>query len=283
MSTKRMLVTPAQAQEWLAKTRHQRARSHRAVVRYAHDMAQGYWNIEAAPPILLNATGQVLDGQHRLAALATQPEDFQLTVDIRVVDDSALLVVDTGYPRSLRDQLKILNYPAPAGGSALVNTGVYWLSGQNTFKGGLTRRMEIAALEGEGAKAAAAFGELIGKRRGIFRPAMGTMACLHHMAAWGEGAEQVEAFADYLNSGLIESDLFRRLAELERAIANPQSKTAIDHRRKGLVYVRVYLAWLNDDHPKALFARRRALRELPGFAQWATTWGEPLVGKVKFD
>jgi hypothetical protein len=63
--TKRINVTPAQAQEWLGVNEANRPLRRSSVARMAADMAAGFWNQANPQPLIFDTTGALIDGQHR--------------------------------------------------------------------------------------------------------------------------------------------------------------------------------------------------------------------------
>jgi len=61
-------ITPQQARHWLEhNNNHNRHLNPTTVKKYASDMREGNWQMNSMP-IVFSDTGQLLDGQHRLAA-----------------------------------------------------------------------------------------------------------------------------------------------------------------------------------------------------------------------
>ena len=101
-------VTPEQAAEWLAVNNNNRNIRERQVSLYASDMEQGNW-LMTGEAIKIAASGQLLDGQHRLRAVVKSG----VTVDMLVlfnVDESAQRVMDTGSKRTAADHLGMLGH-----------------------------------------------------------------------------------------------------------------------------------------------------------------------------
>lgn len=97
--------TPALAQAWLDKGRHNRAVVPNAVRFYSRVMSAGGWRVNGEP-IIVNEHDKVINGQHRLLAVI----DSNCTVPMLVVygiADDAFDTIDTGRIRSGRDILSI--------------------------------------------------------------------------------------------------------------------------------------------------------------------------------
>lgn len=93
-------VTPEMAKKWLAtNTKGNRPTSSRVVGCYARDMAAGRWQL-THQGIAFNKTGELVDGQHRLAAIveADVPVEMVVSTGFDVEYDSPL---DQGRVRGL--------------------------------------------------------------------------------------------------------------------------------------------------------------------------------------
>lgn len=102
-------VNPALAREWLTRNHRNRTVSELTVNRYLNDMVAGRWQY-AADPIRFDIAGNLLDGQHRLTALA-RVADPDLTVPMLVVRNlptDTQLIMDQGKRRTPGDQLSLL-------------------------------------------------------------------------------------------------------------------------------------------------------------------------------
>lgn len=95
--------------------------------RYAVDMRNGNWAVGTSA-ILIDATGRVRDGQHRLQACILADTPFT-TVVIHGVDDDAVHNVDRGLMRQYQDILAGRGVPNPSAVQASVTLGWRWDSG----------------------------------------------------------------------------------------------------------------------------------------------------------
>jgi len=100
-------ITPALAEELLEKNAVNRSLRSGVVEAYRRDMEQGRWRM-TGEPIQFSRTDRLLNGQHRLTALAgsnvTQGIEFLV---ITGLDDYAQELMDSGASRSISDALKI--------------------------------------------------------------------------------------------------------------------------------------------------------------------------------
>lgn len=98
-------VTPQQAEEWLAKNAEfQRKLRDSVVDKYARDMINGQWQL-THQGIAFDAKGRLIDGQHRLAAIAKAGVPVKMLV-VRDSPSAAYDHLDLGYGRTTVDILK---------------------------------------------------------------------------------------------------------------------------------------------------------------------------------
>lgn len=129
-----VLVTPQLAAEWLAKNPANRNLRTRIVTKYATDMRGGDWVPEAADPIRRDADGNLLDGQHRLAAVIESDAAIWMLVASGVARE-AQAVMDTGIGRNYADQIRMqgkANYSVLA---SVLRWVVLWNRGERIITG----------------------------------------------------------------------------------------------------------------------------------------------------
>jgi hypothetical protein len=98
-------VTPEQAKEWLARrSDRQRRLNEFAIETYARDMAAIDWGL-TGDPIKFDTEGQLIDGQHRLAACIKAGVSFT-TLVVYGVDPDTFDQTDTGRRRYAREFYK---------------------------------------------------------------------------------------------------------------------------------------------------------------------------------
>jgi len=98
-------ITPALAHEYLGANTHNRNLRQSVVLAYAADMAEGNWRWNGES-IKFAADGTLLDGQHRLAAIAESGKTVPALV-VRGLPPVAQETVDGGAKRKFADVLKL--------------------------------------------------------------------------------------------------------------------------------------------------------------------------------
>lgn len=96
-------ITPEMAEEYLKHNTHNRAMRKATVSTYAYAMKGGQWVLNGES-IKFDRFGTLVDGQHRLAAIAEAGVAVQMLV-VRNVDLDSQLTVDVGLRRSIGDHL----------------------------------------------------------------------------------------------------------------------------------------------------------------------------------
>lgn len=98
-------LSPADAQRWLDYNTRNRKLRDRNTRKILAEFQEGRWMFDGMP-IRFSKTGILLDGQHRLTALAQLPDDFRAPfVVMRGIEEDAQYVMDQGSKRSNADQL----------------------------------------------------------------------------------------------------------------------------------------------------------------------------------
>lgn len=98
-------VTPEMAAEWLKDTTINRHLRPKVVAAYRRDMEHGRWEF-TGEAIQRSASGALLNGQHRLTALAEAEgvKSVQMLV-VSGLPDRSQTLMDQGIPRSFRDAM----------------------------------------------------------------------------------------------------------------------------------------------------------------------------------
>jgi hypothetical protein len=105
MNYERTLVTPAMAQQWLESHKNVRSMRRWRVTQYERQLLAGNWH-ETHQGIAFDTGGNLVDGQHRLQAIANSGVAAVLWV-ARGLSPDALLVLDQQQPRSIHQNLSI--------------------------------------------------------------------------------------------------------------------------------------------------------------------------------
>lgn len=123
-----MLVSSATAQRWLELNKRNRPISAMTVERYRRDMAEGRW-VYAADPIRFDTNGNLLDGQHRLTALAMCEGVTIPLLVIRGLPADSQLVMDQGRKRTPAHQLALKGVRNATSIAAGVKIYIVWSEG----------------------------------------------------------------------------------------------------------------------------------------------------------
>lgn len=99
----RMMVTPTKALEWLALNKKNRPVKERRVAFYCKEMLAGRWRVNHQG-IAFDPDGNLVDGQHRLMAIARAGVSVEMFVAHGVEDSTT---VDKGAGRSVSDELNM--------------------------------------------------------------------------------------------------------------------------------------------------------------------------------
>lgn len=98
-------VSPETAGRWLSRNENNRKIRALTVAKYARDMAAGDWRI-TGESVKFDEAGNLLDGQHRLAAIVKAGVTVRLIV-MRGIPAEAQRVMDTGRGRTASDALRM--------------------------------------------------------------------------------------------------------------------------------------------------------------------------------
>jgi hypothetical protein len=267
---KMVKITREQAEHWLGATVHQRRISTNTVNFLKADMQAGNWHPELAPPILIEkTTGEVINGRTRLLAfLETKKETLESYVDY--VPRRAIEVVDTGRNRSLIDTLDIRGHENSRHKSAWLSRSAQWVTGFKPSKlWSRTQQVQVieAAPHVDKAAEMAHFFQRLGGRK-VYRMPAGTVAALWDMQQYGVGSEWVEEYCRRIQ-GSEDMDPLLTLTQSKLVEANnPNRAKTMSADTQSYVLARTFNAWVNDEELSRIYARRIAIRELPGYSEW---------------
>ena len=129
-------VTPALAEQWLARNDGNRNVRGNVVRRYVRDMEAGRWLL-SPQPIVIASDGRLLDGQHRLHAVVESGKTVPMYV-ARGADKTVMAVIDNGEARSLSDALHFEWGTRPP--NLMTGTAIAMLRGVSPTRPQLTRQ-----------------------------------------------------------------------------------------------------------------------------------------------
>lgn len=146
-------ITPALAEDMLKGNINNRTMRQYVVEAYARDMVNGNWTY-TGDAIRLDKDGNVLDGQHRLAAVVLANKAFYTKV-IKGLPAEARKAIDTGIPRNAADVFRMDGSKYARDRAAVLRQ---WTIIQQNYSHGVpvntTRKITISEIE----KAHAQFG-----------------------------------------------------------------------------------------------------------------------------
>lgn len=104
-------ITPSIATEMLTYNLKNRNKKHGSLNAYSSEMLRGGW-VYAGDPIRFDSEGNLIDGQHRLTAIANvgevAPEFYVDAMVITGLSSNAKAVIDSGVRRGANDQLVMI-------------------------------------------------------------------------------------------------------------------------------------------------------------------------------
>jgi len=119
-TTTAVTITPNMAKSWLENNTNNRPVAPKVVERYMRDMLSGLWHFTPAA-IGFDTDGNMIDGQHRLHAIANLPEGHSVTMNVtHGLDPQSKFYIDQGRRRTPGNQLSMLgikNYNHNAAGA----------------------------------------------------------------------------------------------------------------------------------------------------------------------
>lgn len=122
------MIGPEEAADILAtRNKRNRALSPKTVNEYARQMKAGEFPF-IADPVRFDRNDNLIDGQHRLAAVvgSGQPQMF---VIVRNLDPDTQKYMDAGRKRTATDQLRIEGMPSPSVAASIGRFAMHWQAG----------------------------------------------------------------------------------------------------------------------------------------------------------
>ena len=104
----KVLITPETASEWLNNCNHKNRKISKELVnRISRAIRNGQW-VYNGQPIIFDVDGRLIDGQHRLSAIAKSGCPVESLVVCDINDPLAFVGVDDGKKRTLSDNLSAI-------------------------------------------------------------------------------------------------------------------------------------------------------------------------------
>lgn len=156
------LVTPAIASQLLTRNDKNRPLRQERVRSLARDMKEGRWRFNGAA-IVVDLDGNLLDGQHRLAAIVESGLSFEMTM-ARDVDLDIFDTIDAGVRRKGADVLAIAGIKSAISTAATLRMISWYRSGQPHFQNFRLSNAGVAEAHRDYADAAEIVGTLFAKK-----------------------------------------------------------------------------------------------------------------------
>lgn len=128
-------VSPAIAEDWLARNPNNRNLRRAVVDSYARDMEAGRWHLNGET-VKFFANGQLADGQHRLHGVVQSGQTVPMVV-VRGLAGEVMATVDAGAKRSYGDALKLAGEENTSTLAAVCRRAVMWERGMRTNTGAI--------------------------------------------------------------------------------------------------------------------------------------------------
>jgi hypothetical protein len=106
MKTEIKLITPKLAVDLLRNNKSNRRLNERKILQYKNDMMEGRWFEFTGETIAISENGRLLNGQHRLHAIAKSGVSLKFLICTNVSED-AMPFIDTGAARTATDIFEI--------------------------------------------------------------------------------------------------------------------------------------------------------------------------------
>jgi len=139
-TTRVVNITPSLAKDWLKQSKRNRPVSKTVVIGYRRDMDAGEWAF-TGDPIRFSVNGDLIDGQHRLMALAEL--GVFTSIPMLVIDglpEDSQLFMDQGRKRGAGGQLALLGVKNANGLAASAKFYIVWQEGF-LFKDSMNRTL----------------------------------------------------------------------------------------------------------------------------------------------
>lgn len=135
-------ITPAMAAEMLERNPKNRSIREAVVDAFARDMKSGAWHLNGET-VKVDWNGNLLDGQHRLAAVAESGRTVKMLV-VSNLPPETQQTIDVGTRRTASDMLSMGGYSNSPVLAAVARRALLWEQGQRLNTGGMVTGTEIA-------------------------------------------------------------------------------------------------------------------------------------------
>ena len=248
MRSKTQKITPKKAEEMLAANTANRPLSKPVVRSFAEAMRRGDWKV-THQGIAFDTRGVLVDGQHRLAAVAEADRSVEMTVFTDVPDET-FDVLDTGKRRNAADTLAIEGEKSTVVLASMLR--IVWLyhyrpEGAWSGRAAQVSNHQILQVldEHPGIRDFLVLGDRIATETGMIKTAAGAASYLVDQAntsvdldAWFEGISE--------GAGLVKSDPRLRFRNTMLRMARDQAgqtQRRRNTREHVLLYLKAFNAW----------------------------------------
>jgi hypothetical protein len=249
MKTKVLLITPELARSILETNQHNRPLNQGQLAAFKQALLRGEWLL-THQGIAISRQGRLLDGQHRLHAIAETGMAVEMLVSTGLPDE-VFTVLDTGSKRTAANVLSVNGASSAAAVAAAIKLYLLWrIPADLVWSGAMVRTNTTTALINEeyiGSKAtwdAVAAVVKQDSRGGISIP--GPMTCLLYIA--------------FMHKGYSLTFLKRFLFELKEGCNLPEGSPLLAYRNKIMVQPSVRSQQRLADYIKLLNAYSKGAR-----------------------
>lgn len=262
MRSKTQKITPNKAEQMLRSNTANRPLSKPVVRSFAEAMRRGAWKV-THQGIAFDTRGELVDGQHRLAAVIESDQTVEMTVFTDVPADT-FDVLDTGKRRNAADALAIEGEKSTVVLASMLR--IVWLyehRSEGTWSGRAAQVSNQQILDTlaqhPGIRDFLALGERIGTEAGMIKTAAGTASYLVDRAnptagldPWFDGITE--------GAGLVKADPRLRFRNTMLRMAREQAghtQRRRNTREHVLLYLKAFNAWAHDQPLHQLRAQSR--------------------------
>lgn len=229
-------IDPAKATDYLEHNLRNRNLRKRAVELYAEDMREGRWKLNNQA-IAFNIAGDLIDGQHRLAAVVESGTPVQMMV-MRGLPNETMDVLDTGIRRTTADTIGLMGYSNRAVLASIARLHILYTEQNTDLRAQVSTPRQIAWID-DHAEAANEAAARATSWKQITKPSvLGTAFMLFAEKDHGEAMAFFTAMVEMNMRGVGDprAALMRRLSGLRA------DRTRIDQWRELMLFIRTWNA-----------------------------------------